>query len=81
LIWPAGRRTWRRWRARTARWRGGAELLHPARDLEKLWRDVACDPAELTVVMEPTRNAWMLVAKTADVRAERLRRLSVVQKH
>jgi hypothetical protein len=27
-----------------------------------LWADLDCDPAELTVVMEPTRNAWAPVA-------------------
>ena len=40
----------------------GSELLHPARRPGELWRDLACDPAELTVVMEPTRNAWIPVA-------------------
>lgn len=42
-------------------WRGRSFFTRPA-DLEKLWRDVDCDPAELTVVMEPTRNAWIPVA-------------------
>jgi hypothetical protein len=43
-------------------WRGRSFYTRPA-DLEKLWRDLACDdPAELTVVMEPTRNAWIPVA-------------------
>jgi transposase len=32
------------------------------RDLEALWADLGCDPGELTVVMEPTRNAWAPVA-------------------
>ena len=43
-------------------WRGRSFYTRPA-DLEKLWRDLACDdPSELTVVMEPTRNAWIPVA-------------------
>lgn len=43
-------------------WRGRSFHTRPA-DLEKLWRDLACDdPSELTVVMEPTRNAWIPVA-------------------
>lgn len=42
-------------------WRGRSFFTRPA-DLEKLWRDVDCDPAELTVVLEPTRNAWIPVA-------------------
>ncbi len=33
-----------------------------AGDLRDLWDDLDCDPAELTVVMEPTRNAWAPVA-------------------
>ena len=45
----------------TLLWRGRSFFTRPA-DLEKLWRDLACDPAELTVVMEPTRNAWIPVA-------------------
>ena len=31
-------------------------------DLDKLWRDIDCPPGELTVVMEPTRNVWIIVA-------------------
>jgi len=43
-------------------WRGRSFYTRPA-DLEKLWRDLACDdPSALTVVMEPTRNAWIPVA-------------------
>jgi transposase len=42
-------------------WRGRSFFTRPG-DLEKLWRDVGCDPAELVVVMEPTRNAWIPVA-------------------
>ena len=34
-----------------------------AGDLQDLWDDLDCDPAELTVVMEPTRNAWAPVAE------------------
>lgn len=42
-------------------WRGRSFFTRPA-DLERLWRAVGCEPAELTVVMEPTRNAWVPVA-------------------
>ncbi|MDQ3358804.1 MAG: IS110 family transposase, partial [Actinomycetota bacterium] len=34
-----------------------------AGDLQDLWEDLDCDPCELTVVMEPTRNAWAPVAE------------------
>jgi len=34
-----------------------------AGDLQDLWEDLDCNPAELTVVMEPTRNAWAPVAE------------------
>lgn len=40
----------------------GRTFFTQAQDLERLWRDLDCDPAELTVVMEPTRNAWTPVA-------------------
>ena len=42
-------------------WRGRSLFTRPA-DLEKLWRDIDCPPHELTVVMEPTRNVWIVVA-------------------
>jgi transposase len=40
----------------------GRTFFTQAQDLEQLWRDLDCDPADLTVVMEPTRNAWTPVA-------------------
>lgn len=44
-------------------WRGRKFWTRPA-DLEKLWADLALtDPSELTVVVEPTRNAWIVVAE------------------
>jgi transposase len=43
-------------------WSGRKFFTRP-NDLERLWRDLGLDdPAELTVVMEPTRNAWVPVA-------------------
>lgn len=42
-------------------WQGRRFFTRPA-DLAKLWRDVDRDPAELTVVMEPTRNVWVPLA-------------------
>ena len=39
-------------------WTGRKFFTRPA-DLERLWADLdLADPAELTVVIEPTRNAW-----------------------
>jgi len=33
-------------------------------ELERVWADVGAeDPAELTVVLEPTRNAWIVIAE------------------
>ena len=33
-------------------------------ELEQVWADVGVeDPTELTVVLEPTRNAWIVVAE------------------
>ena len=44
-------------------WRGRKFWTRPA-DLERLWDDLDLeDPAELTVVVEPTRNAWIVVAE------------------
>ncbi|GAB3061420.1 hypothetical protein GCM10027053_24640 [Intrasporangium mesophilum] len=40
----------------------GRTFFTRAHDLEQLWRDVDVEPGELTVVMEPTRNAWAPVA-------------------
>jgi len=43
-------------------WTGRRFFTRPA-DLERLWADLDLeDPAELTVVVEPTRNAWIVVA-------------------
>lgn len=42
-------------------WSGRTFFTRPD-DLERLWADVAVDAGELTVVMEPTRNAWAPVA-------------------
>ena len=43
-------------------WSGRKFFTHPA-DLERLWADLdAADPGELTVVVEPTRNAWIVLA-------------------
>lgn len=45
------------------RWRGRAFFSRPA-DLDRLWADLAVtDPSALTVVLEPTRNAWIVVAE------------------
>ncbi|HVK27887.1 MAG TPA: IS110 family transposase [Nocardioides sp.] len=44
-------------------WRGRKFWTRPA-DLERLWADLDLDdPGELTVVVEPTRNAWIVVAE------------------
>lgn len=44
-------------------WRGRKFWTRPA-DLERLWADLDLDePGELTVVIEPTRNAWIVVAE------------------
>ena len=44
-------------------WRGRKFWTRPA-DLERLWSDLDLDdPGELTVVLEPTRNAWIVVAE------------------
>lgn len=43
-------------------WSGRKFFTRPA-ELQRLWDDLDLeDPAELTVVMEPTRNAWVPVA-------------------
>lgn len=43
-------------------WTGRKFFTRPA-DLEKLWTDLDLDDAgELTVVLEPTRNAWIVLA-------------------
>ncbi|WP_083784559.1 IS110 family transposase [Janibacter sp. HTCC2649] len=44
-------------------WRGRKFWTRPA-DLDRLWADLdLCDPGDLTVVVEPTRNAWIVVAE------------------
>jgi transposase len=44
-------------------WKGRKFFTRPA-DLERLWTDLdLADPAELTVVVEPTRNAWIVLAR------------------
>jgi transposase len=44
-------------------WRGRKFWTRPA-DLERLWTDLdLADPGDLTVVIEPTRNAWIVVAE------------------
>lgn len=44
-------------------WCGRKFWTRPA-ELERLWADLdLADPAELTVVVEPTRNAWIVVAE------------------
>lgn len=44
-------------------WRGRKFWTRPA-DLDRLWADLdLADPAELTVVVEPTRNAWIVLAE------------------
>lgn len=48
-------------------WSGRTFFTRPD-DLEALWADVGVDAGELTVVMEPTRNAWAPVAAWFDRR-------------
>ncbi|KGN30848.1 hypothetical protein N802_05490 [Knoellia sinensis KCTC 19936] len=44
-------------------WRGRKFGTRPA-DLERLWMDLGLDdPGDLTVALEPTRNAWIVVAE------------------
>lgn len=47
----------------TTVWRGRKFSTRPM-DLERMWADLALtDPDELTVVVEPTRNAWIVLAE------------------
>lgn len=47
----------------TTVWRGRKFSTRPT-DLERLWTDLALpNPNELTVVVEPTRNAWIVLAE------------------
>lgn len=44
-------------------WRG-RKFLTRTSDLDRLWVDLdVADPGELTVVLEPTRNAWLVLAQ------------------
>lgn len=44
-------------------WRG-RKFLSRTSDLDRLWVDLdIADPGELTVVLEPTRNAWLVLAQ------------------
>jgi len=44
-------------------WRGRKFHTRPA-DLDRLWADLdLADPGEVTVVLEPTRNAWIVLAE------------------
>lgn len=44
-------------------WRG-RKFLTRSSDLDRLWADLdMVDPGELTVVLEPTRNAWLVLAQ------------------
>lgn len=44
-------------------WRG-RKFLTRTTDLDRLWDDLdLIDPGELTVVLEPTRNAWLVLAQ------------------
>lgn len=44
-------------------WRG-RKFLTRTSDLDQLWADLdLADPGELTVVLEPTRNAWLVLAQ------------------
>jgi transposase len=44
-------------------WRGRKFSTRPP-DLQRLWSDLdVADPGELTVVVEPTRNAWIVLAE------------------
>jgi transposase len=44
-------------------WRGRKFWTRPS-DLERLWTDLdLSDPGDLTVVLEPTRNAWIVLAE------------------
>ncbi|BBU20359.1 IS110 family transposase [Mycobacterium xenopi] len=44
-------------------WRG-RKFMTRTEELERVWADAGVkDPAELTVVLEPTRNAWIVIAE------------------
>ena len=47
----------------TTVWRGRKFSTRPA-DLERLWADLfLADATDVTVVVEPTRNAWIVLAE------------------
>ena len=53
-------------------WRGRQFFTRPA-ELDRLWEDLDLeDPGELTVVVEPTRNAWMVLAQWFRARGARV---------
>ena len=61
-MWPSGRRIRPRSPATAPRC-GGAGSSGQDRP-ERLWTDLdLADPSELTVVVEPTRNAWIVIAE------------------
>lgn len=48
--------------------------------MERLWSDLAlADPGELTVVVEPARNAWIVLAEWFRRRGARVVMVSVTQ--
>jgi len=60
-------------------WRGRRFWTSPA-DLERLWEDLALeDSSELTVVLEPTRNAWIVLAQWFRSRGARVVMVSTTQ--
>ena len=60
-------------------WRG-RKFWTRSVDLERLWRDLDLeDPAELTVVLEPTRNAWIVLAQWFRRRGARVVMVSTTQ--
>ncbi|MEA5455898.1 transposase [Sinomonas sp. JGH33] len=53
-------------------WSGRKFFTRPA-ELETLWSDLdPAEPSELTVVLEPTRNAWMVLAAWFRARGARV---------
>ena len=53
-------------------WKGRKFSTRPA-ELQRLWADLGlADPAELTVVLEPTRNAWIVLAHWFRARGARV---------
>lgn len=48
----------------TTVWRGGRKFSTRPADLERLWADLfLADATDVTVVVEPTRNAWIVLAE------------------